>query len=463
MAPDGEILVKGPNVFQGYFQNEEKTKEALTADGWFQTGDIGELNKEGFLYLKGRKKYMIKGPGAQNVYPEDIEFELNKIPGVKDSAVVGLEKPGGQAEIHAVVLGEDIKYPEKIIDEVNKKLASYQRIGGWSIWPREDFPRSATRKVKKEEVLRWLKTSKIQTPSELVKTPLTRLLAEITSYDVSGISQKTKIVSELHLDSLLRIELVARIEEKFEVAIDEYTITPETTVADLEDMVQKGKAIAQHLPLKKWPRSWWTKMARRIVQAFIFYPLAKIFMKLRVEGGENLRDLPLPSIFMPNHISYLDFLVVLMALPAKIRKRVAFAAARDVLFEKYKYLAGWGELFFNAFPFPRQEYENIKVGLEYMGQLLDQGWSIVVFPEGRVSVDAQLQPLKRGAGLMAVEMDVPVVPVFIRGTEYVMPYGKFFPRKRGIVRVKFGQPVKFKKSDSYIEATEKLEGVLKEL
>ncbi|MBI2033525.1 MAG: AMP-binding protein [Candidatus Liptonbacteria bacterium] len=480
IAPDGEILVKGANIFQGYFQNKEKTKEVFIADGpstalgasWFKTGDIGELDKEGFLYLKGRKKYMIKGPGAQNVYPEDIELELNKIPEVKDSCVVGVEKSGGQVEIHAVLLG-DIKDPEKIITRVNKKLSSYQNIAGWSIWPREDFPRSATRKVKKEEVLRWLKASKIPTPPTLVGTPLTRLLSEITGHDVSGISQKTKIVSELNLDSLLRVELVSRIEEGLGITVDEAKISSETTVLDLEEMIKKSpdgrspvgrqEPTQKAPPFKNWPLTRRASLGRMLTQILIIFPLARIFAKLKIEGKDRLENLPLPAIFMPNHVSFLDSLFLLMALPLKIRRKIAFAAAEDVLYEQYKNIAWLVELFFNAFPFPRHEHENIKAGLEYMGRLLDKNWSIAVYPEGKMSMTRELLPLKRGAGLVGVEMDSYIVPVKISGTADIMPAGKIMPRKGGQVSVKFGKPIKFKKSDSYIEVTRKLEGVLKEL
>lgn len=467
IADDGEILVKGPNVFQGYFKNEEKTREAFTADGFFQTGDIGELDKDGFLYIKGRKKYMIKGPGAQNVYPEDIEIELNKIPGVKDSCVVGLGKAGGAVEIHAVLLGENIKDPEKIIGETNKKLASYQQITSWSIWPKEDFPRSATRKVKKEEVLKWLKQreerpSFVKATGDEIKTPVMRLLADITGVAVEQIRPSTKIVSELNLDSLLRVELVARIEEKFAITVDETKIDSETTVSDLEEMIKKRGPIKKAPSFKSWPLSIWTPWGRVLAQILIIFPLARIFVKLKIEGKERLENLPLPAIFMPNHVSFLDSLVLLMALPLKIRRKIAFAAAQDVLYEKYQKIAWLAELFFNAFPFPRQEHENIKAGLEHMGRLLDKNWSIAVYPEGKMSLTGELLPLKRGAGLVGVEMDSWVVPVKISGTADIMPAGKMIPRKRGQVSVKFGQPLKFKKSDSYIEVTERIEEVMKE-
>ncbi len=459
----GEILVRGPNVFQGYFNNEQKTKEVFTDDNWFQTGDIGELDGEGFLYLKGRKKYMIKGPGAQNVYPEDIEFELNKISGVRDSCVVGLEKSGGQVEVHAVMLGE-IKDPEKTIEQANNNLASYQRVNGWSVWPEEDFPRSATRKVKKEEVIKWLRSKSEDLPSEALakdRTPLMHLLAEITGNAVSEINTQTRLVSELNLDSLLRIELVSRIEEKFGITVEEATINSKTTVSDLEEMIKKGGQVTETAPLKQWSRSGLAIWTRLISQWLFVFPLTRLFVKLKIEGRENIEELTLPAIFMPNHISYLDSLVLVRALPFRIRKRIAFAAAKDMMYERYKSTAWLSEFLFNHFPFPRQEHENIRTGLDYMGRMLDRNFSVIVYPEGKMSISGKLQPLKHGAGLIAVEMDSLIVPVKIEGTNIILPAGEIVPRRRGKIKVTFGKPIKFDRRDSYREATDEIDQALR--
>jgi long-chain acyl-CoA synthetase len=469
IAKDGEILVKGPNVFKGYFKDEKKTKEAFTEDGWFKTGDLGEFDKDGFLYIKGRKKYLIKGPEAQNVYPEDIETELNKTEGVRDSSVVGLEMPGGRVQIHAVLLLKDeYKKKEKveeIINKVNQRLLSFQQIRGWSIWEGEDFPRSATRKVKKEEVLKWLKEKEKGEIGEIKKKdkkdPLIELLAEISEIPAEKISKNTKI-SELNLDSLLRIELLAKIEEKFGVSIDESKIRSEMKVFDLEEMLKKEEKIIKE-PLKNWPRHFFISLLRIFLQTFLIFPLAKTFVKLKVEGKENLKNLKLPAIFMPNHLSYLDSLVLAMALPLKIRKKVAFAAARDILYGQFKSISWLAELLFNAFPFPRREGANVRFGLEAIGELLDQGFSIVVYPEGQISKSGELLPFKKGAGLISVTMDCQVVPVKIKGTAEIIPPDKIFPQKRGEVLVKFGKPIQFKKSDSYLEATKKLEDAIKTL
>ncbi|MFH0898171.1 MAG: AMP-binding protein [bacterium] len=461
---DGNLLVKGPSVFQGYFKNQEKTHAAFTPDGYFKTDDIGEFDAEGFLYLKGRKKYMILGSGGQNVHPEDLEHELNQIQGVQDSCVVGLEKSGGHVEIHAVLLCKGSCNGQNIIDQANKHLASYQQIASGTLWPEQDFPRSATRKIKKHEVIEWLKHHKGQqaTQTKTTSTPLVRILAQLTGTDAALIIKKTKLVSELGLDSLLRIELIMRIEQEFNVAIDEAKITTNTTLADLETLIVQHQPITPTPPLKRWPRFTIVAALRLLFQSFLFL-ISRIFCTLRINGIQHVKALSGPVIFMPNHISYFDPFVVVKAMPFKQRYKLAFAAARDVLYKEFKFYAFPAELLFNAFPFPRTEHENLKQGLEYMGQLIDQGHSIVLFPEGKVSQTGKLLPLKRGAGLVAIEMMVPVIPVKIEGAEKIFPYDTKFPRRYGTVSITFGKALTFSRKDSYLDATKKIEAALKTL
>lgn len=464
---DNEILVKGPNVFLGYFKDEQKTKDVFTQDNFFKTGDLGEFDSDNFLYVKGRKKYLIKGPGGQNVYPEDIELELNKIEGVQDSCVLGLEKSSGAVEIHAVLL-LDLKKEnidlEKIIEQANSNLASYQQIGGWSVWQDIDFPRTVTRKIKKDEVRKFLegKQKGLTKVSDQKKSRLIQILSQITGTDVSYISESTKIVHELNIDSLMRVELVSCIEEELGVVIEESAITPKTTVKDLEELIKVKKPIKESTRLKKWPRSWWASILRMILQP-LFFLIIRIFVKLKVEGKENLQNLDLPVVLMPNHVSFIDSVVVCMAAPWHIRKKLAFAAASDVLYGEYKYAVWFAELLFNSFPIQRGETDNIKLGLDYIGQMLDQKFSVVIFPEGRMSETGNLLELRRGAGLVAVEMHSYIVPVKIVGSNSIVPYGKIFPIKRGEIKVIFGKPIKFKRSDSYALAMEKIHDSIKNL
>lgn len=465
IADDKEILVKGPNVFIGYYKNPEKTKETFTTDGWFKTGDLGEFDKDGYLYVKGRIKYMIKGPGGQNVYPEDIEAELNKIDGVIDCCVLGFERPTG-LEIHAVLLLDQQKKidVEEVINKVNNNLASYQHINAVTVWPDIDFPRTPTRKIKKEEIRKFLENKEEKKPQILKdkKSRLMQILSHITGIDINKISLDTKIVPELQLDSLRRVELVAWIEEDLNSTIDESDINAKTTVKELEEIIKNKKTITVEKGIRRWTRSRLLFPLKWFLQT-IAYLITRFYVKLEVKGLENLKNLKLPVIFMPNHISYVDPIVLHMALPKKLKDKISFAAARDVLYQQYKFLSYLIEIAFNSFAIQRGEQENIKQGLDNIGQMLDLGYSVVLFPEGRMSKTGELLDLRRGAGLIATEMDAWIVPVKIIGSNDVMPYDNSFFVKKDIVTVIFGKPMKFKQSDSYSLAIDELSKALKNL
>jgi len=149
LDPSGEILVRGENVASGYWggQGAKPVPGAFPSeDGWFHTGDIGEMDESGNLYFKGRKKNVIVTPAGMNVYPEDLEAALRRQPEVRDCVVVGLEH-GGNAEPCAVIILRDTgSVPELIVQRANHLLAEYQWMRRWFIWPEEDFPRTSTGK-----------------------------------------------------------------------------------------------------------------------------------------------------------------------------------------------------------------------------------------------------------------------------------------------------------------------------
>lgn len=153
IAYDKEILVKGPNVMSGYWNNPSATA-AVLEDGWYHTGDLGSLD-QGRLKLHGRKKDMIVLPDGSNVYPEDVEWVL-KQQGIPDAVVFNKEN-GQRGEIHAVLLLEKGKDPKALIHQANGHLAPHQKVRSWSIWPELDFPRTPTLKVKRFEIIEKLK------------------------------------------------------------------------------------------------------------------------------------------------------------------------------------------------------------------------------------------------------------------------------------------------------------------
>jgi long-chain acyl-CoA synthetase len=154
IASDGEILVRGANVTSGYYQGSVAASDVASdvrEDGWLHTGDLGELAPDGSLMVHGRKKDVIVTPEGLNVYPEDIERVLEKIPGVKEAAVVGPDR------VHAVLVLEPGMKQEEIANAANQKLEDQQRIRTVHVWPGEALPRTeGTGKLKRVQIRDWL-------------------------------------------------------------------------------------------------------------------------------------------------------------------------------------------------------------------------------------------------------------------------------------------------------------------
>lgn len=165
IADDGELLVRGPNVAQGYWKNPEATAAAFK-DGWYYTGDLGYKDEQGRLYLKGRKKNLIVLANGLNVYPEDIENILLLHPAIKDAVILGLMENGEGPTVYAVLLMEDPSQAKAAIQQTNKQLASHQQIRGYTLWPEKDFPRTPSLKVKRPEVMDKLPSIRKQMKAE---------------------------------------------------------------------------------------------------------------------------------------------------------------------------------------------------------------------------------------------------------------------------------------------------------
>jgi long-chain acyl-CoA synthetase len=458
IAPDEEILIRGPNVSAGYFGDPRRTAAAFD-DGWFKTGDGGALDADGFLFVRGRKRYVIVRASGENVYPEDIEAELNKIPGVADSAVFGLDRHG-RTLVHAVLIctGD----ARAAIEAANRCLAPHQHIESWSVWPEVDFPRSATRKPRKELIMSWARGENQAPATTGAVTPLVRLLARITDRDPATIHPGTLLVSDLGCDSLMRIELVTGIEEEFGLGIEERDITVETTVAELESrLATHGARAPATLRFPRWSLSPWAQALRPLVRGALLTSWLRFLARLRVSGIEHLAGLEGPVIFMANHRSFLDSPAVIMALPHRFRRRLAIAAATEVLYGEYRGFAPFADLAFNSYPLPTGATENIRPGFDYTGRLLDHAWNVLIYPEGQMNCGAAaLLPLKDGAGLLAVEMQVPIVPVGIRGTDAILPAGSVRPRRPGVVDVRFGEALRVDADTDIGAATRAVAGAL---
>jgi long-chain acyl-CoA synthetase len=468
IAEDGEILVRGENVTSGYYkapgsglqapESEARSLEPVfDANGWFHTGDIGERDGQGRIFIKGRKKEMIVTPDGLNVFPEDVERVLNELPGVRESAVVGVTQ-GAEERVHAVMVLDPSTDKDAVVRMANSRLQDHQRIRTASVWNTGSLPRTeGTRKLKRAAIREW-----VQSGERPVTTARDDSLESLIARFAHGrdISSATTL-EELGLNSLERVELMIALEDRFQTRLDERRFSQAARVADLKQLVEQPgpvEEVAEPVDFPAWNRTWPVRVVRRLSQATWILPLARAFAWPRIEGREYLRDLDGPVIFAANHQSHMDVPVILAALPARVRARVAPAMAKE-FFKAHFFPEGysWKQRFtntvnyylaafyFNAFPLPQRE-AGTRQTLAYAGELVGDGWSILIFPEGERSSTGAIKPFRGGIGMMASRLDVPVVPVRLDGVDRVLHMNSKMA-KPGHVRVAFGPPMVMRGED----------------
>ena len=458
LAPDGEILVRGGGVAAGYWGGTEPHPVALE-DGWYRTGDVGELDSAGNLYFKGRKKDVIVTRAGMNVYPDDLETALRRQPEVKDAVVIALPRNGNAEACAALILRDAAADPELAVKRANESLAEYQRINRWVVWPEEDFPRTSTQKPLRNAIQQAVRDQLSHEPRNAQpSSPLAELIGRITGRTPARLSPQTNLESELSLSSLDRVELLSALEDRYQVDLSETRFANVNTVGELEQMLQ-GKLPQRtpyHFPrwVQRWPATW----MRLVVHYVLLRPAVFLLGWPRVEGRQNLRGVRGPVLVVCNHLGDEDPGFVLTALPAALRHKLAIAtggealeilrtapATRSVMGKVYDRVQ-WalGVSLLNLFPLPREA--GFRESFAYAGESVDRGYSILVFPEGRHTKDGKLLPFRAGIGLLANNLQIPIVPMRIDGLFEVKQSGKKFARP-GQIKVKIGAPIKFADRD----------------
>jgi len=416
IAPDGEILVRGENVTSGYYQRPEETARAFE-DGWFHTGDIGELKENGELAILGRKKEMIVTPEGLNVFPEDVEGVLKQQPGVRDAAVTGRDR------VHAALILDAGANAEDIVRRANARLADYQRVRSFSIWPNDTFPRTeGTAKLKRREIANAAQAA--------------------TAANIADLN--------VPLENLTSLE---RVERMVALGLDE--------------------AQAAHVPAEDvadfpaWNRGAAARAARRIFLPGFLLPLTRIFAHVHTHGLENLKGLEPSVIFASNHQSYMDVPAILSALPARWRYRVA-PAMRKEFFEAHFHGHSFtnslnyylSTLFFNAFPIPQREPGALAT-LRYIGELSLDKWCLLIFPEGVMTDAGEIKTFQPGVGMIAAKLGIPVVPLRIRGMDHVL-HKTWKMARMARVDIAIGPALKLEGGD-YQELAKRVEEAVRKL
>jgi len=500
----GEVLIKGAMVFSGYYKNPTATAEAFADDGWFRSGDLGQIDKDGHLHIVGRAKDVIVLPSGKNVHPEDLEVHYLKSPFVEEMAIIGVKDESEQragAEKLAAVVVPDFEYlkvakvansKEAIrysLDNLGRELPEYQRVRDYIIRA-EPLPRTATRKIKRFELKKEIETGKIsagapekkawplsEDDKALLETPAARVvLSAIKPHakDVDLIHPQMNLEIDLGLDSLARAEVFAALEQAFSTEFSAEEATSALAVRDVVELINKsvppavaggftrvseksGVSESQLQPpaTAGGTDTGWSTIIRTadddfpeiravlenrpIFSAFafsvyrMFNLFCRVFMRLEVENIEELRKMKRPFLICPNHQSFLDPFVLCSNYPFDFFRNTFHVGAAEFFRGR---IMRWLAKLLNVVPINPdvQLMKAMKAGA--VG--LKHGHILNIYPEGERAFDGRLHKFKKGAAILAAELDLPILPVALDGLHKVWPRRSWRIRPAK-VKIKFGK------------------------
>lgn len=458
-APMGEVQVHGPGVFHGYHKLAAKTAEAFTEDDWFRTGDLGWLDDDGYLFLGGRLSTLIVTPGGENVQPDQLEECYSQHPAIKEIGI--LQHGKGLAAVVVPNLDEGkttngdavAQAVRDALHQSGEKLASYQQVSRFVI-THEKLDRTRIGKIKRPQLkalFNALSTSAEREAAAVAasrgtsKTPSDAVLmaqqapAQVWSWLVKTypnvrLSPNTELKLELGIDSLDWLEITHSVRQLTGIELDETVINRLRTVRDLLTTVAHSAQQAEtgDFPEKLFGESEIEPRENRIEQLtavskpavlaywFIFQInrlLMKTLFRVRAKGLDNLDGNP-PFIIAPNHISYLDSFALAAILTFGQARGTCWAGWTGVVSA-----TAWRRACSNLAQVIAVDPNRPASSLANAAAALRRRKALVWYPEGRRSPDGELHPFKPGIGMLLQELDVPVIPVYIRGSDQALPPG----------------------------------------
>jgi long-chain acyl-CoA synthetase len=389
LAEDGEILVRGENVSSGYWEKGSLQQSSQENNGWLRTGDLGELDANGNLKFRGRKKNVIVTSAGLNIHPEDLEAALKKQLAIRDAVVVPLNR-NSNPEPCAVLLATDqnivipstqpavfvgsesrnlssaptstahqadrqLSSPTSLtsstsstpstsiaaaITAANSTLAGYQKIRTWFIWPEPDFPRTPTGKPRLATIAAHAaKLLNLPVGAGPVYPGLPGASAAPASTAADPLAKFLSSTSFTSLSSLDRVELLSTLEHRYNVEIDESAFSQANSISDLQKLI--ARPASQHNAETKnsdtynyphWTQRGPVRLARLIIYYLLVWPATQLLAHPRVIGQHHLQNLKGPAIIISNHITRrADIGLILAALPARFRHRLATAMGGESL------------------------------------------------------------------------------------------------------------------------------------
>ncbi len=490
----GEVLIRGAMVFKGYYKNEAATKEVFTEDGWFRSGDLGKFDADGHLYIVGRAKDVIVLPSGKNVHPEDLEVHYLKTPLVEELAIIGITdeaaKHAGAEKLAAVVVPDfeylkanNISNSQNAIrfdlDSLGRELPEYQRVRDYIIRA-EPLPRTATRKIKRFALKKEIESGQISLKQKrdaktwefsaedkelLASNAGKTVLQVIESHlkEKETLHPKMNLEIDLGLDSLARAEVFAALESAFSTEFEGEDAAKALTVGDLINLFRassldgnRPQSAAIIPPESVALNANWSTIIKQTdnnlpeVQpilknrpvfstfAFSVYKTSllfwKLFTRLEVEGLENLKEMKRPFIICPNHQSFLDPFILCSTYNYEIFTNTFHVGASEFFQNRaMKFVADMLQVV------PVDPDVSLMKAMKAGAIGLKNGKILNIYPEGERAFDGDLHEFRKGAAILATELDLPILPVALDGVYKVWARGtlKIRPAK---VKIRFGKP-----------------------
>ncbi len=460
----GEVLARGQNVMQGYFNNASATESALDDDGWLHTGDMGRLDHKKRLFLVGRAKEVVVTSSGENIYLDDVEHTIGTIRLIKEYTLVGVADPrGGERLGLLAVVDAECDEAKKLnrddlraeaLDAIKKKVGSllpFQRPAVIHIVD-ADLPRTRTRKVQRKASAEILQKIIDATPTRAeakrgTSGAISKAIATVAGISPEKITLGTNLQADLGFDSLMAVELAAALSNLPKIGSpDPDDVAKCETVADIVKLVgqpevEKAK-VAQEK--KKIPEPLAVPMKQAL--GWAQRTLYGTGLHTEVIGRDHIpqnRQL----IVVSNHCSHLDMGLVKYALGPYGHKLVALAA-KDYFFEGNPWAVAYFEQLTNLQPIDRQR--GYSASLQQAKDIVNKGHVVLLFPEGTRRQDGVLTDFKPLMGQLSLETNVDVLPMHLGGTFEAMPKGAVVPKKRDL-KVRIGAPIEVRKIKPWLE------------
>jgi long-chain acyl-CoA synthetase len=446
---DGEIVAKGKNIMKGYYNRPEETADVLK-DGWLYTGDLGEIDKNGFLYITGRKKDIIVLSSGKNVNPVELEIDFEKSFNVVKEAGVFLHNNHihiailpNYEELEALKVDDvDAYFKREIIPSFNGRQSSYKRIMKFAI-VNSELPRTRLGKIQRFKLAEHAeKSSAKKERFDFQPTEYYLAVKDFIETQIDfDIQPNHHVEFDLGLDSLSKMSLISFIDKSFGVKLDEKKLISFPTLSHLSEYIKEKKQWFRNETINwsetlkekvdiKLPKSWPTHNIFKSLAKYFF----KVYFRFRGEGMNNIPEGP--CIIAPNHQSFFDGLFVASFLRRKTVKQTYFyAKKKHVNNAVLRFLARTHNVIVVDID------QDIKESIQTMAAALKSGKKVIIFPEGTRTKTGELGEFKKTFAILSTELNVPIVPVSIEGANKALPIGSKFPRPWTRIKVKFLEPI----------------------